>query len=170
MRRLMAFPHFARESEFFTYLDHRGEVSVQMLLEKYFGEKKFVVPKILEDKVCLFELQSNVHFEKGKFGIREPLSCLPKKSFEEIGVALIPGIAFDKTGHRIGFGGGYFDRLLKKLRCTTIGLAYEFQIIDNVPARHYDVPVDFIVTEKRLILCQRYRPKMQQSTKSLRRK
>ena len=81
-------------------------------------------------------------------------------------LCIVPGVAFDKTGHRIGFGGGYFDRLLKKTRAATIGLAYEFQIIDKVPVTAYDVAVDYIVTEKRVIRCQQFKNRIRRSLKS----
>jgi 5-formyltetrahydrofolate cyclo-ligase len=168
--RLEKFPPFKKSKDFFTYLSHRGEVSTDSLIQKYFGKKKIVVPKLGERGICLFELQHPEKFEKGRFGIREAKICLAKKARNEINLALIPGIAFDTRGHRIGFGGGYFDRLLKKLRCTIIGLAYEFQMIDKVPAHAYDVPVDFIITEKRIIQCQRFRSKIRRSTKSSRQK
>lgn len=164
--RLIKFPLFRASSEFFTYLSHRGEVSTDMLIEKFFGKKKIVVPKIKAYAICLYELHHPKEFKRGKFGIREPKFCLPKRVWSEINVALIPAVAFDHSGHRIGFGGGYFDRLLKKLHCTTIGLAYEFQIIDKVPVHSYDLPVDYIVTEKRIIRCQQFRSKIRKSTKS----
>lgn len=153
MDRLVRFASFKEAREFFMYLSHRGEVSTDPLLEKFFEKKKIIVPKIELQRICLFELQHPSKFRKGKFSIREPLFCLPKRAWHEIDVAIVPGVAFDESGHRIGFGGGYFDRFLKKLDCTTIGLAYELQIIDKVPTHPYDVPVDFIITEKRIIHC-----------------
>lgn len=134
-------------------MSHRGEVSTDSLLKKLFKKKKIIVPKLKSKGICLYELKDAGRFKKGKFGIREPAVCIPKKAWHEIDVALIPGVAFDVSGHRIGFGGGHFDRFLKKLDCTTIGLAYELQIIDKVPTHQYDVPVDFIITEKRTINC-----------------
>lgn len=151
--RLLKFPLFRASTEFFTYLSHRGEFSTDQLIQKFFAKKKIIVAKIRNRVICLYELKHPGEFEKGKFGIREPKFCLPKRVWSEIDVALIPAVAFDHIGHRIGFGGGYFDRLLKKLRCVTIGLAYEFQIIDKVPTHVYDVPVDYIITERRLINC-----------------
>ena len=153
--RLERFSPFHEAGEFFTYLSHRGEVATDALIQKFFTMKKVVVPKMREEKIELFELPHPEKFVKGKFGIREPKISLPKSQWSEISVAIIPGIAFDLKGNRIGFGGGHFDRLLKKLRCTTIALAYEFQIVDKVPTHKYDVPVDYIVTEKRVIHCKK---------------
>ncbi|MEK7171342.1 MAG: 5-formyltetrahydrofolate cyclo-ligase, partial [Patescibacteria group bacterium] len=135
--------------------NHQGEVATDILIKKYFGKKHIVVPRIKARRICLYELHNPHEFENGKFGIREPKICILKRKFDEIDVALVPGIAFDETGHRIGFGGGYFDRFLKKIHCTTIGLAYEFQIIEKAPVEQYDVAVDYIVTEKRIINCKK---------------
>jgi 5-formyltetrahydrofolate cyclo-ligase len=170
LNRLLRMRVFAGAREFFTYLSHRGEVSTDGLLKKYFGKKKIIVPKLKSRGMCLYELHDPHQFTKGKFGIREPTVCLTKKAWHEIDVALIPGVAFDMTGHRIGFGGGHFDRFLKKLDCTTIGLAYELQIIDKVPTHQYDMPVDFIITEKRTIQCQPFKSKTPKSQKSSKRK
>lgn len=151
LKNLLTCAPFIDAHEFFTYLSHKGEVSTDEIIKTFFGKKKIIVPKISEDELCLYELKNSEEFLPGRFGIREPQHCLPHRKFSSIDVALIPGIAFDATGHRIGFGGGYFDRLLKKVHCTTIGVAYEFQIIDKVLTGPYDVAVDFIVTEKRII-------------------
>lgn len=155
LQRLAKFSPFLLAKEFFTYINHKGEVATDILIKKYFGKKHIIVPRIKAKRICLYELHNPHEFENGAFGVREPKICILKRKFDEIDVALIPGIAFDKTGHRIGFGGGYFDRFLKKIHCTTIGLAYEFQIIEKVPAEKYDVAVDYIVTEKRIIKCRK---------------
>jgi 5-formyltetrahydrofolate cyclo-ligase len=70
---------------------------------------------------------------------------------DHIDVALVPGLAFDETGNRLGRGMGYFDRILQDLRGVKIALAYDFQVLSEVPTEAHDTPMDFIVTEKRLI-------------------
>lgn len=170
VQHLIKFQLFRKTKTFFTYLAHRGEVSTDEVIQKFFGEKKIIVPTLSSKKICLHELQNPENFKKGKFGIREPQICLPLHQMNDIDVALVPGIAFDTQGYRIGFGGGYFDRLLKKMHCPTIGLAYEFQIIDKVPTHHYDVPVHYLITEKRIIRCQPSKNKIRRFTKSSRQK
>ena len=83
------------------------------------------------------------------YGIDTPVSgdTLPPG---ELDLALIPGIAFDRNGNRLGFGKGYFDRFLARCRCPFIGLAYELQLVDAIEARPHDVPMDRIVTEKEI--------------------
>ncbi|MBI4994071.1 5-formyltetrahydrofolate cyclo-ligase [Candidatus Peregrinibacteria bacterium] len=113
LHRLARFKPFQLAKEIFTYINHQGEVATDILIKKYFGKKRIVVPKVKSKQICLYELHNPYEFENGAFGIREPLICMPRSELKSIDIALIPGIAFDKTGHRIGFGGGYFDRFLK---------------------------------------------------------
>lgn len=158
LQRTMRFLPFRNAKTVFTYLAHRGEVCTDELIKKYLrgkeGRKKIIVPKMHRGRIQLHELK-NTDFVKGKFGVREPVGAIPVQRYKSIGLALVPGIAFDLSGHRIGFGGGHFDRLLKKMRCIKIGLAYEFQIIDKVPTHKYDIPVDYVITEKRVIKCSK---------------
>jgi 5-formyltetrahydrofolate cyclo-ligase len=84
-------------------------------------------------------------------GVREPRVSdrLPARP-DRVQVALVPGVAFDREGHRLGYGGGHFDRLLARLRPGTpkIGVAFAVQVLDRVPAVAHDVPVDVLVTEE----------------------
>jgi 5-formyltetrahydrofolate cyclo-ligase len=158
-RRLKNMPLFKRARVFFTYLSNAEEVSTDALIEQFLGAKKILVPVVRNGIMKICELKSFDEFRSGKFGIREPKNCVFVGDLKAIDLVIVPGIAFDKTGHRVGFGGGYFDRFLKKIHCTTIGLAYEFQIVDKIPAKKYDMPVDYIVTERRVIKCVRPVPK-----------
>lgn len=74
----------------------------------------------------------------------------PTLSSHDIVLALVPGRAFGRDGHRIGRGGGTFDRILAKLDCEKIGVAFECQIVDHVPREGHDVPMDRLVTERGL--------------------
>ena len=92
----------------------------------------------------------------GKFQILEPKpEAIRLAKVEVVEVFLLPGLAFDETGNRLGRGKGYFDRLLHMVRGTKIALAHEFQVLNEVPAGPHDVPVNFIVTENRVVHCQR---------------
>jgi len=85
----------------------------------------------------------------------------PKKEYvreissEEIDVVLVPGLIFREDGFRIGYGGGYYDRFLRDAKSVVkIGLCYEMQIYEDIPVDIYDIPVDYIITEKRIIDCK----------------
>ena len=71
-----------------------------------------------------------------------------KKTPKDIDLALIPGIAFDKDGHRVGHGKAYYDKLNKELKCKKISLAYNFQVLENIPVEKHDEKIDMIITEK----------------------
>jgi len=82
-------------------------------------------------------------------GILEPPFAVTRPYDPEAPV-FVPGVAWTREGHRIGYGGGYFDRFLKKHAGPTIGLAYEAQLVDSLPLEPHDLPVDYVVTEERV--------------------
>ncbi len=118
--------------------------------------KRTVAPRVNRDSRML-ELHAVRNLERdvarGYLGIDEPLSHCPSVKLEAIDWVLVPGVAFDVSGHRIGYGGGYYDRLLPGLRADArrIGGAFELQIVERVPAAAHDLKVDAIVTEARTI-------------------
>jgi 5-formyltetrahydrofolate cyclo-ligase len=88
----------------------------------------------------------------GKFGILEPRpEAIRPAALDQIGAVLVPGLAFDGTGNRLGRGFGHFDRLLRQTSGVKIALAFDFQVLDEVPAEAHDVRLDFIVTETRVV-------------------
>lgn len=86
----------------------------------------------------------------GAYGISEPRH-IREARIEDIDAVLVPGLAFDRSGGRTGFGKGYYDRLLQDAGAVKIGLCYQFQVIDRVPVQEHDVTMDFIVTENEII-------------------
>jgi 5-formyltetrahydrofolate cyclo-ligase len=87
----------------------------------------------------------------GKFGIREPSSGCPEISLNVPDLILVPGIAFDWHGHRLGRGKGYYDRLLANGHGLKCGVAFDGQMVKKIPAETHDVRMDFIVTPTRLV-------------------
>lgn len=89
----------------------------------------------------------------GEYDIPEPARDSEWVSPGEIDLLIMPGVAFDRQGGRLGMGGGYYDRILAKLEKNTVrmGLAYEFQIVDHVPLDEYDERVDCLVTESGIL-------------------
>ena len=140
------------------YVSYGSEVNTHdMIKERLSDEKKVVVPRTdrLHKRIVLSELSNWKNLAYGEYNILEP----KKEFFQEvlidsIDLMFIPGIAFDVRGNRIGHGKGYYDRLLKiPHNATRFGLAFELQIVDNIPAESHDVKVNKIVTEKRVITC-----------------
>jgi 5-formyltetrahydrofolate cyclo-ligase len=90
------------------------------------------------------------------FGVREPRADAALVAAEEVDLVLVPGLAFDGRGYRLGYGKGFYDRLLPSLkRATRFGLAFELSLLAEVPNAEHDVPMDVVVTEKRVLLAER---------------
>jgi 5-formyltetrahydrofolate cyclo-ligase len=118
--------------------------------------KELYLPKTDQTKT-LMEFHSVSNFKKlipGPFDILEPpdgKTIAPK----QIDLILVPGLAFDNRGSRLGYGHGYYDRYLKLIdpKCFILGVAYSFQIIDKTPKTNHDIPVHAVLTEKYILLC-----------------
>jgi len=95
------------------------------------------------------EIPSLDALHRGMYDLWEPDADAPAVSPDEIDLAVVPATAFDRSGNRLGRGGGYYDRFLARLRddCVTVGLAYDAFLLDAVPTEDYDLPVMHIVTE-----------------------
>lgn len=119
--------------------------------------KKLYLPKISPDKTH-FDYYLAADFKSlvvGPFGILEPSGNRPA-AWEEIDLALVPGLAFDIQGHRLGFGKGYYDRALPLLKKTAlaVGLGYSFQIVEQVPSEAHDVLLRAVLSEKGFHFCK----------------
>lgn len=112
-------------------------------------ETKQLIPSLLKDFDELAPGFYNILTPKDEF-IRPTDPAL-------IDLIIVPGIAFDHEGYRIGYGGGYYDRFLSKINPAVpkVSIAFHLQLIDKVPKDHFDIPVDYIYTEKEIIECKR---------------
>jgi len=99
------------------------------------------------------QLTDDSDMQTGAFGISEPKAQIPVPE-EEIDVILVPGIAFDKKGGRIGFGKGYYDRLLSRTKAVKIGLCHAVQLVEDTFCEPHDVRMDYVITESELIVCE----------------
>tara|TARA_A100000164_G_scaffold317084_1_gene297475 strand:- start:118 stop:660 length:543 start_codon:yes stop_codon:yes gene_type:complete len=135
------------------YYPYNYEVDVMKILEK-FEKKNYLIslPKIKKNNQMDFKRWStNDPLTINKYGIPEPTS--KKTSYPNI--IFVPIVAYDKNLNRIGYGGGFYDRYLKKLekkkKIIKIGLAYSFQEIKKIPFNTHDKKLDFIITDKKII-------------------
>ena len=113
-------------------------------------DKKIVVPKIIDFEIIPCIIKDFGELEKGYKMILEPTE-VKKADLREIDVVLVPGLAFDKRGYRIGYGKGFYDNFLKKVNALKIGLCMDFQIVDKIPEKEWDIKMDAVITEKRVI-------------------
>lgn len=160
--RLWALPDLVAAPMLAVYMasDEEIDVSCICINRKQEGESVFL-PRYNPGTGCyelvkVKDLQAQTR--TGHYGIREPLKSLPalpgsRQNSRKL-TWLIPGLAFDKYGHRLGRGGGYYDRLLKHSKGCKIGIGYDWQIIEQVPASGHDVNMDLVVTDKRTVDCR----------------
>lgn len=118
-------------------------------------DKCVVVPYMEASRICLFRLSATDELAPGQFNILEPrreLRAEPGRSLDahQIDLVVVPGVAFDRQGGRLGHGRGYYDELLKRLHpeVPRIGLAYECQLFDEIPMLPHDVPMHKVITER----------------------
>jgi 5-formyltetrahydrofolate cyclo-ligase len=116
-------------------------------------QKTVVVPKILQKPFLEFhKITSLADLKMGSFSILEPISGLEKVVLEAIELFIVPGVAFDKKGYRLGSGGGYTDWLFSHSKAYKIGVSYSFQVADSLPIEPYDMPIDMLITEKEIFI------------------
>lgn len=135
------------------YLSLRNEVMVEKLFEPLHAQGKLICTPIVSGTKNLdfVRLDSLSDLKKGPGGVREPKvkECILETQIEAL---VIPGIAFDPRGYRVGWGRGYYDTFLSKNpNLIKIGAAYDFQIIDRIEAEDHDIKMDYVVTEKRIL-------------------
>jgi 5-formyltetrahydrofolate cyclo-ligase len=130
------------------------ELDVWPLLEKSLRSKVCALPAFdaasqIYSARRVMNLQSDI--APGKFGVREPKSTCEEIRLNKFDLVLVPGVAFDLRGNRLGRGQGYYDRLLSETSGVKCGVAYDIQVLENIPAEAHDAKVNFVVTPNRCV-------------------
>lgn len=155
-RRLFSLPEFQAAALVLFFASFQSEVETHYMIRRALAEgKRIALPKVRGKDLALVEIEN---FDRdvgpGAWGIPEPENGTPVE-LKDIGLIVVPGAAFDARGNRLGYGGGFYDRLLPAYSGPTVALAFEVQIVSDVPADPHDVPVRLIVTEKSIIDCRK---------------
>jgi len=130
------------------YLPLPDEVDVRPLFQTL--KKTFYIPAFDEASGGYRMARLTAELKKGRFGIPEP-SVPVFAAEDELDLIIVPGVAFDREGHRIGRGGGFYDRLLPQYRAVRAGICFEFQCLETVPAQEHDIRMDWVVTETQIL-------------------
>ena len=120
------------------------ELSTRAFLKKWCMLKKFYLPRVNGVDLDILPYDET-RLELGSFHIEEPTGSETVDA-DEIELVVVPAVAYDRKGNRLGRGKGFYDRLLKSSRATKIGIAYDFQIVEEIPVEDHDVPVDLVIT------------------------
>ncbi len=165
-KRLFELDNFKKADSILMYVSFRSEVNTRKFLDDIHKMgKRLILPLVdARHKVLkLYEVKDNSELAPGYMGIPEPdVRENRRVTIKDIDLVVIPGTGFDIQGNRLGYGGGYYDRLLsyesKQLaeveHIPTVALAFEEQIGEEIPAEPHDIQVDMIITDKRLIRCK----------------
>jgi 5-formyltetrahydrofolate cyclo-ligase len=157
-QRLFKMKQFKEASNILFYCSYDNEVYTHDMIKDSIAINKNVVVPVIDKKnntLILSRLECWNDLCLGSYNILEPTKeKLKEIPITKIDLIIVPGVGFDLHGHRIGHGKGYYDSLLKNSNAPTIGLAFEIQIVKNIPFEKHDVHMDKILTEKRLIICK----------------
>lgn len=129
------------------------ELSTRSFIDKWHEKKSFFLPRVNGVNLEILPYsKSRLHL--GAFNIEEPEGedvC----DIDGIDMVIVPAIAYDRRGNRVGRGKGYYDRLLRDTRAIKVGVAYHFQLVDDIDAEPHDVAVDYVITERGVIRTSR---------------
>lgn len=152
--------YYKKSEKIFIYISYNSEIDTKKIIEKALKDgKKIYVPRTefktrLMDAVEITALDNLI---ESSYGALEPSIKEPHIDPNELDLIIVPGLAFDRQGGRMGYGAGFYDRYFKKIsennikKIVKLALAYDFQILDKVPMSEQDVPVSYIITEKEFV-------------------
>ncbi len=125
------------------------ELQTIAFLKKWGDRKKFFLPRVNGVNLDILPYDQS-RLELGSFQIEEPTGD-DLTDPAEIELIIVPAVAFDRNGNRLGRGKGFYDRLLQTTRATKIGVGYDFQLLEEIPAEPHDIPMDMVITQKHYI-------------------
>lgn len=144
LKQLEQHPAFQKAHNIMLYSSLPDEVQTLKFLEKWRNKKRIILPTVVGDDIIPVELTNDTDFILGDFNILEPQNEPYQGNFDLI---VVPGVAFDKNGNRIGRGKGYYDRFLCKYpNVNKIGICFDFQLVDKIPTEPNDIKMDEIIT------------------------
>ena len=150
--QLITVPEFKRADRIYTYVSMDNEIDTIMLIDYSLSlEKRVFVPRVSGRDMEFYEISDISELSPGYMGIYEPDINGREPDYSRTGFMCMPGLAFDKSHNRIGYGGGFYDRYLSvENKLYKAALAYEAQLLKSIPAQDGDVRPDMIVTEENI--------------------
>jgi len=148
--QLITVPEFKRADRIYTYVSMDNEIDTIMLIDYSLSlEKRVFVPRVSGKDMEFYEISDISELNPGYMGIYEPDINGREPDYSRTGFMCMPGLAFDRSYNRIGYGGGFYDRYLSvENKLYKAALAYEAQLLESIPAQDGDVRPDMIVTEE----------------------
>ena len=150
--QLESLPEFVSARSVLLYWSMPSEVNTHSFLERWYGRKSLYLPRVAGQMLEIREYIPE-DLQAGYRGIMEPSSQAPQVS--AVDLAVVPGMAFDAKGNRLGRGGGFYDRLLPSMTCPKVGVCRMEQLVDEVPVQEWDQKVDIVITPANCYICKR---------------
>ncbi|HLR21125.1 MAG TPA: 5-formyltetrahydrofolate cyclo-ligase [Tissierellaceae bacterium] len=152
-------PYYKKSKILMVFVSTPDEIDTHRFIEQAIEDGKIVTVPITIPETKELKPSQITSLDELELGFYNILS--PKEEFirhidpKEIDLVIVPGLGFDSSGYRVGYGGGYYDRFLSKLpNVIKLSIAFDFQILEKVPKDDFDIPVDYIFTEKRIVDCK----------------
>jgi len=145
-RHIEAWQIYQETHTVLTYLAMGSEAD----LSELFGhqpQKRWAIPRVRPGGQMVFHTYNPAHLVRHAYGMLEPGPDCPVIPSQEIQLVLVPGLAFDGSGWRLGYGGGFYDRFLSNFQGVTAGITYQALILDYIPHAGHDIPMQYLVTE-----------------------
>lgn len=140
-------PLYQNARSLYVYLSYNQEVRTEDLIRRAAEDgKRIAVPKIIDNEMYFLWLEPNTSIEEGYKGIPEPVDGAIAD--DPTALVLLPGLAFDPQGHRLGYGGGFYDRFLSKEPHPTVALCFDFQLLEHLDCEAHDIPADAVLSAK----------------------
>jgi 5-formyltetrahydrofolate cyclo-ligase len=154
-QQLVSLEEFSRADCIALYAPAHNETdTADILAEAFKAGKRVLYPAVCDDRMVFRQVEGLGSLAAGSFGILEPCSTGCDHLADEPDLIVVPGVAFDLSGHRIGYGKGFYDRFLTHpgRKGHLIGLCHDFQLIEGaIPAEEHDIRMELIVTDRRVI-------------------
>lgn len=145
MKKLEVDPLFKRAHTILLYYSLKDEVQTHDFIDKWSNRKTILLPVVVTDNIELRIYTGKEYLAEGAFHINEPIGQA-YTNYDTIDLAIVPGVAFDENGNRLGRGKGYYDRLLPHIEATKIGICFPFQLLKRIPTEPFDKKMDKIIT------------------------
>jgi len=147
--------YYNNSNNILIFYPFRSEIDVTIIIRQALENKKnIILPRIHDQELKLFYVDNlKKQLERGAYGIMEPTPglCRPVK-ISDIDLVIVPGVVFDKNLNRLGYGGGYYDKLLPHIPegVKKIALCFDIQVVDSIPVSEHDIKVDILITDTKI--------------------
>lgn len=140
---------YKKAKSVFVFISYRSEVDTKGIIEDILADgKKLLVPLVKGSEMIAVEVKGIDDLEPNKMGILEPKDG---EEVTDVDLTLTPGLAFDKAGYRLGYGGGYYDKFFAKVDTIRMGIGYYDQFVESLVHEDYDKPLEYLLTDRGLI-------------------